>query len=181
MKQTTIFNSFFILSLIFITTVMMINTLETTNADSKTFGSYKRATKTQPLNRKLYGFGSNANGQLSQKDYTLPSFMNFFQGKTVSKFCVVQSDGASAGSSFVRVFAVVQGGGTSGGDALYGFGMSGGVSYLLGLNSTTSYSTPQLIGSYSTSIRSLSCGDEHTLFVLNNTARDVYGFGNSKF
>ncbi|KAG2381988.1 hypothetical protein C9374_005780 [Naegleria lovaniensis] len=141
--------------------------------------NFKSTSATPSLNRKVYGFGSNANGQLSQKDYSSPALVDSLKSATVSLQCIQQFDDGS--SSGVRVFMVVSGGGVSGGDALYGFGSSNGVNYLLGLNSTQSFNTPQLIGSYSSSIRSLACGVEHVLFVLNNAARDVYGFGNNNY
>nr|CAG4709663.1 unnamed protein product [Naegleria fowleri] len=142
-------------------------------------GATFKSSATPSLNRKVYGFGSNANGQLSQKDYSSPSLVDSLKSSTVSLQCIQQLDDGS--SSGVRVFMVVSGGGVNGGDALYGFGSSNGVNYLLGLNTTQSFKTPQLIGSYSSAIRSLACGAEHVLFVLNNTARDVYGFGNNNY
>ncbi|EFC43175.1 predicted protein [Naegleria gruberi] len=130
--------------------------------------------------RKVYGFGSNAAGQLGQENYYIPQAIDTFKGKNVSFVCAQQDDSGSN----VRVFFVVSE--TTGESKLYGMGsstntLSSTVNYLLGLNTTSSFTVPQLIASYSVGIKSLACGTEHVIYLLNNGNSDLYGFGNNNY
>ena len=82
--------------------------------------------------RKVYGFGSNAAGQLGQENYYIPQAIDTFKGKNVSFVCAQQDDSGSN----VRVFFVVSE--TTGESKLYGMGsstntLSSTVNYLLGM------------------------------------------------
>ncbi|KAL9651354.1 hypothetical protein ABK040_001306 [Willaertia magna] len=134
--------------------------------------NYKSTNEDTINNRAVYAFGSNVYGQLGQKDYSIPQQIDSFQGKTVTNMCTSFDT-----FSQVRVFFTIS---SNGENAIYGFGTVGNdKASLLGLNKTGTFTTPQLIKSFSSPIKSLACGNRHVLMVLEN--KEIYGFGENEY